>query len=451
MHGFRLTYFSPLFAVLLFFICPSFIFAQSMLTKAGSLDLYAFEQEMVTNNIGGFYDSISQKEYIIVSEDTSMGGLSIFDVTIPSVIQRLGHLNTSNIFGAKVYKNYVYTIAFGSSGIDIFDIADIQAPVFVNHINQGSHTMIIDDRGFLYISTSNGFSIYDLTNPANPAFVKNITYVVSGANWHDGIAKQNKLIIFAGSHTLLYDLSDPVNPIVIGLISDPNIIYSHSGDLTEDGSYLFICDEGNLYGSGSPDITIWDLSDLNDITKVAQIDDTTTNVVVHNAYVKNNYLYVAYYKAGFRVYNISNPNNPVLVDQYKTFGVSANGVWEPFRGCYDVYPYLPSGNIVALDSDSGLFVFSIDLTLGLKSGNDKAGISIFPNPFSKETTMLFENNFSNATLTVYDSFGRQIKKTNNINGQVVMLSRDNLAAGLYFVQLTSVNKVYTEKIIVTDN
>lgn len=76
--------------------------------------------------------------------------------------------------------------------------------------------------------------------------------------------------------------------------------------------------------------------------------------------------------------------------------------------------------------------------------------SISPNPFSTQTVLQTGNLLHNATLTVDNCFGQTVKQIKNINGQTITLSRDNLASGLYFVRLTADNKIYTDKLIITD-
>jgi len=79
-------------------------------------------------------------------------------------------------------------------------------------------------------------------------------------------------------------------------------------------------------------------------------------------------------------------------------------------------------------------------------------ISISPNPFCSLTTLQTDNPLRNATLTVYNCFGQTVKQIKNISGQTVILSRDNLASGLYFVRLTQDSKVIAvDKLVITDN
>ncbi|MBI3501014.1 MAG: T9SS type A sorting domain-containing protein [Bacteroidetes bacterium] len=85
-------------------------------------------------------------------------------------------------------------------------------------------------------------------------------------------------------------------------------------------------------------------------------------------------------------------------------------------------------------------IFKLGIETGVTENNVEIDFTIFPNPFSSQTTLRIDNSFHNATLTVYNSFGQTVKQIKNISGQTVVLSRDNLASGLYFVRLTEENK-----------
>jgi len=67
--------------------------------------------------------------------------------------------------------------------------------------------------------------------------------------------------------------------------------------------------------------------------------------------------------------------------------------------------------------------------------------SIYPNPFSVETTLQVDHFLNAASLTVYNSNGQVVKQLNNISGQTVTLRRDNLTEGVYFIRLTQDNKL----------
>jgi hypothetical protein len=96
---------------------------------------------------------------------------------------------------------------------------------------------------------------------------------------------------------------------------------------------------------------------------------------------------------------------------------------------------------------------SIDLqqVTGVNSLEQKQSVKFFPNPFNNQTTLHSDNQLHNATLTVDNCFGQTVKQIKNISGQTVVLFRDNLASGLYFVRLTQDNKVISgDKLVITD-
>ena len=77
-------------------------------------------------------------------------------------------------------------------------------------------------------------------------------------------------------------------------------------------------------------------------------------------------------------------------------------------------------------------------------------LAIFPNPFSTETTLSSDKIFNDATLTVYNSYGQQIKQIKNISGHTFTLHRDNLPSGLYFISITQDHKIIAANKFVID-
>jgi hypothetical protein len=87
-------------------------------------------------------------------------------------------------------------------------------------------------------------------------------------------------------------------------------------------------------------------------------------------------------------------------------------------------------------------------------GENKSSLTIksSPNPFVSETIMQTDKVLKNATLTIYNSLGLQVKQISNINGQIITVQRDNLPGGLYYFQLTEDNQTFaTDKLVITDN
>jgi hypothetical protein len=75
-------------------------------------------------------------------------------------------------------------------------------------------------------------------------------------------------------------------------------------------------------------------------------------------------------------------------------------------------------------------------------------VSIFPNPFSIETTIKAKAKFENATLKIYDALGLEIKEIRNISGQEIKIRRDNLPSGVYFIRLTQDNAIVANNTVI---
>ncbi len=76
-------------------------------------------------------------------------------------------------------------------------------------------------------------------------------------------------------------------------------------------------------------------------------------------------------------------------------------------------------------------------------------ISVAPNPFSSELYIESEITFNNASLKFYNAVGQLVREINNISGLRIILNRENLNSGLYFIQLFEKGKlVKSSKVLV---
>jgi hypothetical protein len=78
-------------------------------------------------------------------------------------------------------------------------------------------------------------------------------------------------------------------------------------------------------------------------------------------------------------------------------------------------------------------------------------IRLYPNPASSDVILQTETPLNSAILTVKNYLGQTVIEMINLNGQTVVLNRDNLVSGLYFIYLTEENKtIAVDKLIITD-
>jgi hypothetical protein len=79
--------------------------------------------------------------------------------------------------------------------------------------------------------------------------------------------------------------------------------------------------------------------------------------------------------------------------------------------------------------------------LGIVEKYNNKSIMVSPNPFSSKATLVTDKFFINASLVVYNSFGQIVKQMDNISGQTILIHRDNLPNGLYFLKVLENNQV----------
>ena len=128
--------------------------------------------------------------------------------------------------------------------------------------------------------------------------------------------------------------------------------------------------------------------------------------------------------------------------------IEGSGGTEGFGGTEDSGG--TTGNLF-VQTNFGSAANTLCTTVGLKEISEENLISIFPNPFSTMATLQTEKKLKGALLTIFNSHGKQVNRIKNINGQTITITRDNLAAGLYFLRLSQGSKIIaTEKLIITD-
>ena len=363
-----------------------------------------------TADVWGYVDSKTSKEYALVGygifSDPPNAGVVIADVTDPAKPVQVANIDSVPGFDVKTWRHYMYTVNGRSNGFGgIVDISDPENPKVVDSI-PSAHNIFIDERGFMYMECP-GLRIFDLNpDPTNPKLI----WSDSTFDCHDASVIGNRLFDFHGSAgTNIYDVTDPSDPQLLGSINDPAIRFHHSGWTTEDGQFLFICDEGARHPTA--DFTVWDISDVGNPQKVGSFADP--DAIIHNLYVVGNFAFASYYTAGLRVFDISNPKNPIMLDEFDT-APDISG--EVFGGDFGVYPFAPSGNIYVSDEDSGLFVFAFkDPATDVKLESPEIPSQFvlddnYPNPFNPTTTITYK--LPKATLVrliIYNALSQTIK------------------------------------------
>lgn len=91
--------------------------------------------------------------------------------------------------------------------------------------------------------------------------------------------------------------------------------------------------------------------------------------------------------------------------------------------------------------------FTGSVPAGIDEYKDLIGLSIYPNPFSSQTTINFDKEQTNTFITITDILGKQIR-TQTFSGKQYIIDKGDLSKGIYFVQVTDENKNSINKKIV---
>jgi hypothetical protein len=104
-------------------------------------------------------------------------------------------------------------------------------------------------------------------------------------------------------------------------------------------------------------LAAYNISDPQNIVEIDRIQNSPgQGVIPHNAHVRGNHLISSYYSDGIVVHDITYPDNMVKVAEFDTYPTQTSG----FDGCWGVYPFLPSGNLLASDITEGLFIIGLN-------------------------------------------------------------------------------------------
>ena len=96
-------------------------------------------------------------------------------------------------------------------------------------------------------------------------------------------------------------------------------------------------------------------------------------------------------------------------------------------------------------------LINLEQVTGINALEQIQSLKLYPNPFNHQTTLRTDKNLHNATLTMNNVFGQTVKQIENINGQTIILERDNLSSGLYFIHLSENNKIIAKKNLIITN
>lgn len=373
-------------------------------------------------NIGGYVDSVNN-EYALVGTYNGLDIVNVTDPVNPIIVFSVPGV-PSDWREVKTWGKYAYVTTEGGSGLQIVNLSQLPSTniTYSNYTGDGAIAGQIDnihslhiDAGYAYLNGSNLFSgatlIVSLANPTSPVYLGRTPGSGSNAYVHDCFVSNDTLWachIYPG-YFAVYDVSNKSNPVLLGSQTTPGA-FTHNCWLNDAHTVLFTTDEvANSF------LAAYDITDLGNIRELDREQVTPgSQSIIHNTHTINDYEVVSWYKDGVAIYDVARPDNMILVGQYDTYPQgSGNG----FNGCWGVYPFLPSGNLVASDIDNGLYVLAPTYVRGCYL----EGIV---------TDSVTGALLNNVTVTIT---GANITKLTNLNGEY---KTGYATAGTYSVQVT---------------
>ncbi len=403
------------------------------------------------NGIWGYTDSSTGREYAIIC--VPFDGAKVIDITDSA--EFVSTLPATNLQEVKIYQTFAFLCNENGGPIHVYDLADPANPSLATTIPVGAHTHnIYENYLFLNGTGRSGVDIYDISIPSNPVLISS----VGSWYYHDTEIKNDTLVGFGifGNGIEFVDISDIANPVILGGFNYPGS-GAHNGQFTTDMQYLIVGDE---IGSGTW-TRVFDVSDINNAELVSEII-VDSNAVAHNCYLKDNFLYLAHYTEGVRVWDMTNPEQPYELTAFDTYLPNDFG----FNGVWTVYPFFASGKIIASDRQSGLWVFELTDVPTNANEPEPPNTALpetfrldqnFPNPFNPSTTISFVlSERGLATVEIFDILGRQVRTlvTGRFPAGTHAVEWDGrngegnaVASGVYFYRLTVNGERATRKMM----
>ncbi len=410
------------------------------------------------NEVWGY--AANGREYAIIG---STVGTHIFDVTNPTNAQQVDMVPGTHQ-GVDIvhrdyhdYGDYLYMVCDeGPSKLQIADLSMLpnSAPLVYESdtLFQRSHNIFIDPAsGLMYVCGSTyHLMVFSLADPLNPQLLVNCSQDV--AFWdntigyvHDIFVRNDTAYCNAGNEGLfICDFSDPANPQLIGSMDTyQQQGYNHSGWLHPTKPYYVMADENH-----GLDLKMVDVSSLSNLNVVSTFNSGVNDSlsIPHNVIIHQDKAFVSYYHDGVYVYDISDPNNPVVDGFYDT-STEVNAT--NYRGSWGIYPLLPSGILVASDMQNGLYILQPPpgFPLGEEELKATTTVSVFPNPFENEIQVRIpQYDQQNLIFELFDLSGKRLLTTNLLQSETVLPLDTEMDAGMYLYRIIGTNTTMTGKL-----
>lgn len=327
------------------------------------------------NDIWGY--RMGTKEYAVIGSNSAINIVDVTDCGNPVLVHQWVDGSSVIWRDFKEYGDYVYGVCDGGAcqeGLQVINKNNFAQSQSLTHFRSAHNIFLEKESGRLYVvgtnTNSHGIFIFDVaTDPSNPTLMKNLNFRdlmndPSGNYYVHDIYVRNDTAYCSHGYAgyRIWDMRDVNNVTLIGELDDSNG-YNHSSWRHATEPYVYVAEEVPI---GKP-IYVYDLSEIEDPFTTYSFKDPLeepnhNNNRPHNPFVLRNRLYISYYHDGVQVYDISDAELPERIAYYDTYPDNNGNGYSGYEGAWGVYPYLPSGCIVAADITYGLNTLELTIT-----------------------------------------------------------------------------------------
>lgn len=256
----------------------------------------------------------------------------------PSEISRLTGLGS--VRQIEIQNGYAY-ITSREDGLYIVDISDVYNPkLCTRYATIEFATGVAVNKNICAVGCRNyGTELIDVTDPYNPKHISNTvggevqSVFITDHYMYTGCWEEHKVMI--------YDIADPSSPKFLssvptagrgdGVFVSDNKLYCVSAGHGPNFDKTANSSDDPDFGTGNA-LEIYDVSDTSKPTKLSRTDLVEkyyyTNTDWWDVQVSYPYAYVNHTYNGAFIYDISDPENPVLKERFSPKLESNNNYWE---------------------------------------------------------------------------------------------------------------------------
>ncbi len=377
-----------------------------------SIDLEGSQDDAMLNDIWGWTDPSTGREYALVGKTNATAFVDVTDAKAPKFLGELpSHQPVETLFNSwrdiKVYKDSAYIVSEEPThGMQVFDLKQLRGVTAPKTFGETFHYSFVADgpaslldppdpeRGGLFtLDNAHNISIDEETGVAYAIGTstcggggshmidlrdqtKKPTFL--GCDSTDSYTHDNQCVVYRGpdaehageeicfnsnEDTLTItkvaekDGSRLATPQILSRKDYPDSSYTHQGWLTKDSRRFLVndeLDEQEAQGVDKTQTYVWNVDDL-DAASLQSVYKGVAESIDHNMYTKGDRLFQANYRSGLRVLDTSQANSGALSEK-GFFDIYPEDDRAEFNGMWSNYPYFKSGTVIASGIEQGLFV-----------------------------------------------------------------------------------------------